>query len=389
MIKMIVKFGSQGPQVKQYKDMLLALGYLKASTHDFFGRDSQSATKVFQTDNGLFIDGIIGKNTSAVMYAQYSELNNPAPDNEEELAELISGKVMISYGAKLPIVKKCKDLLYTLGYLHASTHDFFGRDTQRAVRTFQAVHNLQADGIIGKNTAEKLLEDYLRHNDPNSGQQEIIDYLKAADYPNIHPKVIAAININLQDETPIRIELVKEDLKWIMPHGLYVFGYNLYTSKLIPQPITESGLEKVAYYHPGYYTDGRLDFQIDYMNYCHENNIYLSGADCSGKLVGLYRKLGVFPLTWDSKAHWLYHSYCRPIKESEMRPGDLLFKRISSGRIVHTAMYLGAGYVAEAVGTAYGIQITDNYDHVVKNYQKNKLERHKRFNVFGRPTFIA
>lgn len=386
---MIIKFGSQGPQVKQYKDMLLALGYLHASTHDFFGRDSQKATREFQADNGLEIDGIIGKNTSAAIIAQYGELNTPTPSIESELAELLSGKVMISYGASLPIVKKCKDLLYTLGYLHASTHNFFGRDTQRAVRTFQAVHEIQVDGIIGKTTASKLLEAYLRHNDPNSGQQEIIYYLKPDDYPDIHPKILAAINMNLQDETPIRIALVKEDLKWMMPHGMYVFGYNLYTSKLVPQSITESGLKKAANYYPGYYTGGRLNFQIDYMNYCNQNDIYLSGADCSGKIVGLYRKLGVFPPTWDSKAHWLYHTYCKPIKESAMRPGDLLFKRTSSGRIVHTAMYLGAGYVAEAVGTAYGIQITDNYDHVVKNYQKNKLERHTRFNVFGRPTFIA
>ena len=388
---MIIKFGSQGSQVKLYKDMLVALGYLHASTHDFFGRDSQKATRKFQAANGLKIDGIIGKNTAAAILEKYALINNPSSGTSEiadKLSELLSGEAMISYGARLPIVKGCKDILYALGYLHASTHDFFGQDTLKAVKIFQAVHSLVVDGIVGRNTAKALIYDYYRHKVPDDGQV-ITEYLTAEEYPHIHPEVLASINMNLQDETPVRIALVKEDLKWIMPHGMYVYSYNLYTTKLKPQPITEKGIRKVASYYPGYYTRGRLDYQLGHLDHCEREGIYLSGCDCSGKEVGLYRKLGIFPSNWDCKAHWLYHSYCIPISEAQMRPGDLVFKRVSSGRITHTAMYVGAGYISEAAGTAYGIQITDNFAHVVLNYNKNKLEKHTKFNLFGRPTFIA
>lgn len=386
---MTIKFGSQGAAVKKYKDMLLALGYLKASTHSFFGRDSEKATKQFQADHGLVVDGIIGRITAAAITDAYNEESKPDIPSMEQYSGVLSGKTLIKYGSKGPVVKAFKDMLMYLGFLSASSKETFGRDSEKATKLFQASHNLEADGIIGPKTGAAILEDYRAHYVPSQPLQTIVQHLDPAQYPHINPAILAAINLELQDETEVRIELVKEDLKWVMPHGMYVFGYNLYTTKLLPTAVTKDGIRSVAARHPSYYTKGRLDYQLGYVDKCEKDGVYLSGCDCSGKEVGLYRKLQIFPPKWDCKAHWLFHSYCASIAESELRPGDLVFKRTASGRITHCAMYVGAGYICEAAGTAYGIQLTDNVNHLVKNNITGELETHTKFNVFGRPGFIA
>lgn len=385
---MIIKFGSHGFIVKEYKDMLVALGYLYASTHNFFGRDSEKATKAFQVDHGLLVDGIIGKYTSAAILEQYASQNKPNIPVLVQYPDVLTRDTQLQYGSQGSTVKEYKDMLVALGYLAVSTDDIFDRETQKATKSFQFDQHLSVDGIIGVKTSMAILTEYKALNN-QSQKIELKKYLTTDQYPHISAKILYEINKALQDETSVRIELVKLDLKWIMPHGLYVFGYNLYTPELKPKEITPDGIRKVAARYPGYYTKGRLDYQLNYIEECAEKKIRLSGCDCSGKEIGLYRKLGIFPPKWDSKAHWLFHSYCSPISKSKLRPGDLLFKRKSSGRIVHVAMYLGSGYISEAVGTAYGIQITDNYQHVVTNHITGKLETHTKFNVFGRPTFIA
>lgn len=385
---MNIKFGSQGFAVKKFKDMLVALGYLHASTHSLFGRDSERATKEFQTDHGLLVDGIIGKNTGAAILTEYAAQNKPSTPILVQYPDILTPDTQIQYGSQGSNVKEYKDILVALGYLEKSTHDFFGRYTQKATKSFQFINHLAVDGVIGINTSTAILNEYKVSNNANL-QTELKKYLTTDEYPHISARILYEINKALQDETPVRIELVKLDLKWIMPHGMYVFGYNLYTPDLKPKEITQDGIRKAAARYPGYYTNGRLDYQLGYVEECEQKKIRLSGCDCSGKEVGLYRKLGIFPPKWDSKAHWLFHSYCVPISQSALRPGDLVFKRVSSGRIVHTAMYLGSGFISEAIGTAYGIQITDNKQHIVTNHQTGKLETHSKFNVFGRPNFIA
>lgn len=272
--------------------------------------------------------------------------------------------------------------------MHASTHDRFGRDTVAAVKAFQRDKGLVIDGIIGKNTLAAL--NAAASSSSRLPVVKIVQYLKEVDYPQIDTKILERINEALQGETPIRIALVQEDLKWVMPNGIYIYGQNSFTTKLTPNYVNTDMVEAAAKRYPQYYTNGRKAYQRDFVAKAYEDAESLPIAtDCSGKEVGLYRKFKLQAAGFDSTAHNLYHTYCRTIKEKNLRPGDLVFKRLSSGRIVHVAMYVGGGYICEAVGTAYGIQITENVRHIVRNDMLGVNEQHTTFNVFGTPRFLA
>ena len=75
------------------------------------------------------------------------------------------------------------------------------------------------------------------------------------------------------------------------------------------------------------------------------------GADCSGFVMSVFAKYGVY-LPHSSSGQ----SYCGTrVSSSEMRPGDLVF--YGSGGINHVAIYIGNGMIVHAANTRRGIVI--------------------------------
>lgn len=85
------------------------------------------------------------------------------------------------------------------------------------------------------------------------------------------------------------------------------------------------------------------------------------GADCSGFVMSVFAKYGVY-LPHSSSGQ----SYCGTrVSSSEMRPGDLVF--YGSGGINHVAIYIGNGMIVHAANTRRGIVINSwNYMTPVK-----------------------
>ncbi|MCD7908861.1 MAG: SH3 domain-containing protein [Clostridium sp.] len=82
------------------------------------------------------------------------------------------------------------------------------------------------------------------------------------------------------------------------------------------------------------------------------------GADCSGFTMQVMRQFGV------SLPHYsgAQAKMGKPVKSSEMRPGDLIFYANSGGTINHVAMYIGNGQIVHAASRTSGIKIsTWNY----------------------------
>lgn len=59
----VLRSGSKGNQVRTVQRVLNARGYNCGNVDGIFGGRTEAATKIFQTDNGLTVDGIVGKNT--------------------------------------------------------------------------------------------------------------------------------------------------------------------------------------------------------------------------------------------------------------------------------------------------------------------------------------
>lgn len=82
------------------------------------------------------------------------------------------------------------------------------------------------------------------------------------------------------------------------------------------------------------------------------------GADCSGFTQSVLRNFGIsLPRVSRDQSN-----VGRPVKSSEMRPGDLIFYTGSDGKVNHVAMYIGNGQIVHAASRKSGIKIsTWNY----------------------------
>lgn len=120
------------------------------------------------------------------------------------------------------------------------------------------------------------------------------------------------------------------------------------------------------------YGEGVSDVRVDIVEYAKQflGNPYVwggtsltKGADCSGFVLSIFKKYGV------TLSH---HSGTQAnegtkIKESELKPADLIFYTDSNGKINHVAMYIGNGEVIHASSPKTGIKISKyNYRTPVK-----------------------
>jgi len=89
------------------------------------------------------------------------------------LDDVKSGKKVIKKGQKGDSVKDIQKMLYSIGYdylvnkfetLSKWNDGDFGESTKLAITTFQEDNNLNPDGIIGKETLNKLIEKYNNNN---------------------------------------------------------------------------------------------------------------------------------------------------------------------------------------------------------------------------------
>lgn len=125
----LIKDGSRGNYVKIAQYYLQIYGY-NISADGIFGNVTASAIKEFQTDNGLSADGIVGRQT-------WTKLALPNPS-----------AFVLGIGSKGSPVWYLQNKLLSKLYPVAAD-GIFGKNTQNAVRAFQAESGLAADGVVG------------------------------------------------------------------------------------------------------------------------------------------------------------------------------------------------------------------------------------------------
>lgn len=265
-------------------------------------------------------------------------------------------------------------------HITALTSERFGEDTKRAVKAFQAEKGLAVDGVVGPLTFAALIG--------TANETEAVSSAGRAEIPlNIGQAAASAIAAALADTSEIRRAVVLDALRFAFdsnvpaqyPLSLYIRGGNLYNADLQPNVITLERIASGAKRQPEYYDGGRREM----MERAVRANPSITGADCSGGVVGLLRHARVVSKGFDLSANGFFASAsCKKIEQSALQPADLLHK---SG---HIGLCAGGGYAVEWMGGAYGCQLTRLSARRGWNFVKNKLDKSGDWTGFLQPGYF-
>ncbi|MDO5550902.1 MAG: peptidoglycan-binding protein, partial [Lachnospiraceae bacterium] len=144
-----LRVGEEHPVVAQLQQRLMDLGFMD---HDeptqYFGTQTERAVKIFQRQNDLTQDGIVGGSTYEAIMAQ--DAKHYAAQKGDEGDDIL----------------QIQSRLYDLGYLASENllTGNFGDSTEAAVLKLQEVNGLSQDGKVGQQTMNLLYSDEVRAN---------------------------------------------------------------------------------------------------------------------------------------------------------------------------------------------------------------------------------
>lgn len=282
-------------------------------------------------------------------------------------------------------VRAVKDRLVELGYLHKSTHNMFGYDTKRAVKAFQKAKEIQVDGIVGEETWGMLFPEAVNEPEPKPSDGDRITNGIAIP-SNIGIEAAKAISeelVSLPDNRYHAVMLALKEaydptVKQSFPLSLYIRGGNLYNKDLSRNVITKKIINDGAKRQPEYYTGGSKEMMLTAVSLYPDT----SGADCSGGVVGILRRLKLVTASFDKTADSLCSSsHSSEIKKAELQAGDFV------GRSGHVGLYVGGGYVVEWVGQRYGCQLTKLDDRRAWDFIDKKMRKLSAWTKFRKPRY--
>lgn len=212
--------GTDDDSVANIQDRLMELGFMEyAEPTKHYGPATMEAVKLFQRQNDLKQDGIIGEQTIGLLFTPEAKsyllkkdmdgndikqvqyrlyelgylatqdlVNGHFGDETEKAVKAlqaanglsVDGKIgvmtnellysedvkanLISLGDKSDIVLECQKRLKELGYLTTTPDGFYGKDTQAAVKMFQSKNDCIVDGYLGPSTRAVLISSSAKAN---------------------------------------------------------------------------------------------------------------------------------------------------------------------------------------------------------------------------------
>ena len=161
-----VRIGDSGASARMVQQRLIDLGYMSGKADGKFGKDSVSALKAFQANNGLKADGAAGEATYRVLFSYMAKgahqgpaLENVITPTPAPLATPVLTKdsaVKIKLGVAGDAVRALQERLTALGYYSSVMDGVAKADDVAAIKAFQQKNGLTADGVAGYETQSAL-----------------------------------------------------------------------------------------------------------------------------------------------------------------------------------------------------------------------------------------
>ena len=152
----VLKRGSQGDAVKNVQEALRRLGYFEGKADGDFGEYTENAVKRFQAQNGLKADGVVGSATLAKLSSSSAKTAPPKGTATPKPTNKPHTNVYLSQGSSGANVSQMQNRLIQLGYLYGSASGKVCAITESAITAFQRRNGLDADGVAGPGTLEKM-----------------------------------------------------------------------------------------------------------------------------------------------------------------------------------------------------------------------------------------
>lgn len=147
MTRSTIRYGSRGTDVKVWQRIL------GVNDDGLFGRQTEAATKKWQSEHGLVADGIVGtRSWAAASSVAQVQSNPPKAPSIVKVGNTATKTETVRYGSRGPAVVAVQQIL------GVSPTGIFDSKTRSAVTSFQKSRGLKADGIVGVNTWRALRE---------------------------------------------------------------------------------------------------------------------------------------------------------------------------------------------------------------------------------------
>ncbi len=132
--------GDRSDEIEEYQKLLYAKGYLTYAPDGIYGKQTQNAVRRFQEENGLVVDGCLGRSTIELLKSGTAD------------------SFAFNVGMEGADVQRIQERLAHYGYLKSSqVTGYYGDKTKEAVKAFQTRNKLESDGAVGYETIEMLL----------------------------------------------------------------------------------------------------------------------------------------------------------------------------------------------------------------------------------------
>ena len=306
--------GDKSDEIKNFQQMLYEKGYLTYVPDGIFGNQTQNAVRRFQEENGLVVDGCLGKSTIELLKSGKGD------------------EFSFSVGMEGADVQRIQERLAHYGYLKGGqVTGYYGDKTKAAVQTFQARNKLESDGEVGFETIEKLLSN---------------DATKAANAPKTTPKPSSS------SKTP----KPSSSNKTPKPSS----------SKKTPKPTDDDTGDSSSSTSGHTITYGK---GVETFIQIAESKLgckYVRGAkgpnrfDCSGFVYWCLNQAGVKQSYMTSISWRSCRKYMRIKKMSDIKRGDVMIFKGKSMATGHVGIYLGKGRMIDASSSKGKVRITDS-----------------------------